>query len=1254
MDVFEKRRQELKSGATVKVAPSLSSQPASNDVFSKRRAELSKQLGPATQAQGNIKVTESAEKDKKEILQEKQIHSKLRAVGTNPAASSIASQPGKQVILNQRDTLSQQNIDNQEYWNTHPVMDFLAHNPVSKAFKKNVSPWLDTMGYDYRKTAFGETEQIPGRVKTTGSKVGDATAKIFGTIGAFSNAGTGGAGLAGPTNALSKAAVNKLFPVAEGIANKAGKRVIQGTIESLPYSAQQIATQKEINTPLKAVKVSTDNALLGMGAELGIGALGAGINKARSLASPEFGGIKDTSILKSSKPQAFIPPVIRPEEKPSVSKTTAKTSPITAPVDAGKVNVPLNGKIDSMGVPNIKDEKISQFRTNTIERSTAIPDEIKKDLPLEEFGFVGQTSKEWQEKAVKNVAQDRAKVMDDIRNAQSISGGTQAHEASIVTSQLLDDVRTTGSTTAFKSWLKTVSEKTRETARALKGTDTAWDKKSAEGALTDAQRVVDGVENELKKTNPALINKINKEVQDKIKELTELGKQTDPEQIRDFIKKKYGVPTLDDEDIKFIIDTMDKANALPEGSYKQRALRGQVLLRIADKEPASLAQKITHLPQMTMLAAVKTFFSRNFGGNLLWDTLETARSIPSSILDAGLSKIAKTDRTILAPSIKGVGSKLKGYGKGFAEQAKDIFYKTNTAPNLVAGEIPQGRIYKNPVLNGFDQFIRNALQFGDRPTYQGALDESLQQLKKIKKTDVVTPDMNKFANSVASDRVFQNESSAAKGLENIRRGISQMFMDVAGTEKGGAGNVTLPFVRTGANILDKIGDYTFGILKAPKLISQFGKLEGVEKQLVQRKIVDVLGRNLTGAGLVALGGYLFTKGVITGRGNKDKDVAAIERDTNKLPYAINQNAFMRMLNGQDTTPQLGDRYTTFEWNQPAGAAIAIGADIKANTKEGEPMVSAILSGVKTGATTVVNQTYLRGLQQLFGYSDLPSGLAKTALNYPLQFVPQSLKSAAQYGDTYDREIYDPNTVKQTVNQVKSYVPGARQGLPVKVNAYGEDVKVLNGENTFLNQFLNPSKTGKYNPTPEQKEILRIYETTGAKTHFPTIADKSFKWRDEPVQLTSQEYTRFQKTLGQQTMTAYKKIMAVPDYKGASDEDKAKMLTQAISDAKDAAKFEVLKGRGVASVPEIMSIPDSFTSAGVKYPMTFEQQNELADNISKYKKENIANIDNMRKVYALQKGVTKDQLDQMYAIWKEGADKSAAGRAYTEMKQKLFK
>ena len=145
------------------------------------------------------------------------------------------------------------------------------------------------------------------------------------------------------------------------------------------------------------------------------------------------------------------------------------------------------GKIDTDTIKR----KISRFYTNTIKRATAIPQEVKEKLNPESFDFIPESSKEWQRQAEKNVSADMDGVIERLKNAPSISGGIEGHEAAVVAQTLVNKFKETGNEEDFKKmqdFLKLVATKTRESARALKATDTAWDKTDTAAAVVRAER----------------------------------------------------------------------------------------------------------------------------------------------------------------------------------------------------------------------------------------------------------------------------------------------------------------------------------------------------------------------------------------------------------------------------------------------------------------------------------------------------------------------------------------------------------------------------------------------------------------------------------------------------------------------------------------------------------------------------------------------------------------------------------------------
>lgn len=199
-------------------------------------------------------------------------------------------------------------------------------------------------------------------------------------------------------------------------------------------------------------------------------------------------------------------------------KTPTKTAETPKPIENIQTTAPKTTAEN--GVQKLK---TSQFRTNTLERAKNIPESVKEELKLENFDYIPETKKEWQDKAVQNVTANRQKVINEIKSAETISGGVQAHEGAIITEQMVNDVlKGKPVNNELLNFTEDLAAKTREWARGLKGTDTAWDKLSPAGTLIKAQREImnsvpeelkAAVKTEVKETKTVLeaINKVNKD-----------------------------------------------------------------------------------------------------------------------------------------------------------------------------------------------------------------------------------------------------------------------------------------------------------------------------------------------------------------------------------------------------------------------------------------------------------------------------------------------------------------------------------------------------------------------------------------------------------------------------------------------------------------------------------------------------------------------------------------------------------------------
>ena len=620
----------------------------------------------------------------------------------------------------------------------------------------------------------------------------------------------------------------------------------------------------------------------------------------------------------------------------------------------------------------------------------------------------------------------------------------------------------------------------------------------------------------------------------KVMELINLGAYDD-EAIRDLIKQKNNLPILDSNDIKFITETMDKANNLPKGSYAQRAEYARVQQLIADKQIPTFIDKFRGLQRISMILNPKTLLTRNPLGNVVLGTAETIKDIPAGIADAITSKIRGSERTTLINPIgKTVEGIRKGVPKALKEFGLDIKNGVDTNPTRGQLELPAGRTFDNPILNATDNILKKSLQLGDRPFYETAYNSRIYELKKLAKTNDVTPQMEEQARLYALERVFQNDSEISKALGKLKK-----LSDNTGYQV--AANLVIPFHQTPSNILDKLLSYTpVGLIKAA---TNLGKsIKNGRELFDQKAFVDNIGRSLTGTGIGILGYTFAKKGLLTGRIDKDKDVVALERETGKSPYAL----------------KLGDKYFTFDWAQPISGALAMGADAYFSGKDKEDFISQLTAGAKGAGDTFFKQSVLQGITKLLsGYS--PSvGIATTFADSTSQTVPTVVKQVAKVVDPYVRETYDPNPAKQRINRLVAGIPFASKTLPRKVDTFGNDVK----QDSLANIFILPGRLTDFKPNKIQQEIIRIYDATGDKTQFPRVAPKSFKVGNETINLTADEFNKYQRTLGKITEQKFSSLMNDNLYKIAADNIKAKALQNILTDANNAAKIEILKGRGI--------------------------------------------------------------------------------------------
>lgn len=604
---------------------------------------------------------------------------------------------------------------------------------------------------------------------------------------------------------------------------------------------------------------------------------------------------------------------------------------------------------------------------------------------------------------------------------------------------------------------------------------------------------------------------------------------------------------LNEKDIEYIQRRVSQAARLPEGRDKY-VLLGEIASRIQNKIPPQAGQGLKALARNSMLLNPKTMVR-----NILGNVVIVPNHIISDFVGAGIDKaISKKTgvRTTGGFDVKA----LQGAKKGIYESFDDFRRKISTRE--MGGdrfEIGQGKNFYenhkgrfgetrnkiNKALNGLDRVTGFLLETGDRPFYETWFINSLNNQMKLNNVTEPTAEMIEIATDEALQRTWQDNNTYTKFVNSIRKGMNNLNV------KGyGLGDIVMPFVKTPANLTKAVVDFSpLGAINAAIKTSQFNKDigKGTATTKQQREVVKAWSQVITGTLGMAIMAGLANAGILGGGSEEDKDVRAFEQNVLGIkPYSI----------------KIGDKTYTYDWAQPLGTSAAMVADtVKSlkNAKDTEGKVAAILEGAQSGASVLLEQSFVSGIRNLFEEDNLINALIETGLNEPSKFTPQFLSQLAQIQDDTARTSYVYNNPLQTAeNKIKAKIPGLRETLEPSVDVLGREVKT---DNSIGNVMFNPTNTAMARTTEGAEEMYRVYKATGEKSAIAQVAPYYFNVGSEKIVLTPKQRTQYQKTTGKIASDGVENLIDNKAYKNLPDAEKAEILSELYSYGNAVAKEE---------------------------------------------------------------------------------------------------
>jgi hypothetical protein len=648
---------------------------------------------------------------------------------------------------------------------------------------------------------------------------------------------------------------------------------------------------------------------------------------------------------------------------------------------------------------------------------------------------------------------------------------------------------------------------------------------------------------------------------------------------------------LTEENTKTIVDLAKNIKNLPEGSRDKTVAIAQLLQKISDQIPASAGQKISTFQTMMQLINPKTAI-RNIVGNTIFSGMENLSDVVGAGVDAVTSLITGK-RTKVLPSLKAQG---QGLIKGFKEGAQDVKLGIDTSGGVTSQFELNKKTFTDPILGTLEKALNYELRVPDRAAFTAAFEASLNNQMRAAKATAPTPEMTQTAFADGLYRTFQDNSRLAQLFSGAKKTFNKI-----GTPDGkfGVGDLVLKYPKTPANILSRGLDYSpFGFVK--------GIYEGVRPLLTgqafnQKAFVESLSRAMAGSGLIAAGYTLAKNGIITGKAEKDYDISSVQRTTGQGAFRINVDALKRFFasGGKAQDAQNGDTLVTYDWAQPTSLAIAMGAN-QAMGGQATDALNAISASLQSGVDTLTGQPMVKNLMDYTTAIKNKGAVAATrdlALGSATGFVPSLLRQSANVFDPKQRETYNPSPVGEAVNKIKATIPGLRNTLQPKIDVFGKEMPNYpgGGIQRLFDIFANPAFVSKVQENPAAKEVLDIYQRSGETSQAPRVAPQTVQINGESIKVTPEQYTQYQTYIGTKTDQLFNSLVQDPSFKALSDEEKANLMQQSLTDINSAAKIQVfgnnpksvsgntkmiLKGGGASNLMASSATPTSTTSSAV--------------------------------------------------------------------------
>lgn len=594
-------------------------------------------------------------------------------------------------------------------------------------------------------------------------------------------------------------------------------------------------------------------------------------------------------------------------------------------------------------------------------------------------------------------------------------------------------------------------------------------------------------------------------------------------------------------------DAYTKIKAAPEGS-NQRAFAVQDLQKVINNNVKQGKVNQAFTLWRTGLLTGPLTATKVAVSHAILNTAEKVKDIPAVALDktiSGASRLAgKGPMRSTALTLHGTG---KGTVEGLQAAGQLLGHGHDTPgtsgiggsfdelgkPTVTYGNSPVGK-----AANFYTQKVGQVHASIPKPFYMAAKENDLnkqadaaainQGLKGSERAAFVkkfttnpAPDVGSEADLAGQKAAFQQPSFLGKQAQALQR------------VPGGRG--VLPFAKIAATILTDVKDYS-PVGAAQSIFDAAKASKNGWSPIIQKQLVEGVGRGITGTAVVALGAELAKKGDITTNYPTDKKEQALWQAEGKQENSILVDGKWRQ------TPSLG----------PFASLLQAGAyyqESKGNNPAGKSNATAAITGAISNFSS---QSYLSGLTSVAGAVQNPTeNLGSTAKLEAGSIIPTGVAQVAAAGDKETR------TTQNAGQAIESKIPGLREHLPVAQTQFGQPI--ANPDHGIIG-VTDPTKPTNAQDNQVTNELQRLVGTVGTSaTPVPQavlkVSGTGAKGVSQSVPLSKVQQAQFTAIAGPQIHQAMSTVINTPGYKALDDNSKAAALTNAKTLTENAVKTQ---------------------------------------------------------------------------------------------------